>query len=172
MRRSADGGIPTYPHAMSSPRPTAPHSTAAAPAGSGLRVSARPQITELIGIYHADGGVLGEAKYIVGKLLGTAHCALCDITHSPVRRKPAWDAMVARLGVPFRLHHLNEMPIDIAAAVSEADPPTVMARLDNGTLAVALDRHTLERLGGSVAEFHTALIRSVSLQGWRIKGEV
>ena len=39
--------------------------------------------------YHADGGPIGEVRYIIGKLLGTAHCALCDITHSPFRRKAA-----------------------------------------------------------------------------------
>jgi hypothetical protein len=26
-------------------------------------------LTELIGVYHADGGPVGEAKYILGKIL-------------------------------------------------------------------------------------------------------
>ena len=27
-------------------------------------------VTELIGVYHADGGPVGEAKYVLGKILG------------------------------------------------------------------------------------------------------
>lgn len=42
---------------------------------------------ELVGVYDADGGLLGEAAYVVGRLCGTRHCALCDITHSAVRRR-------------------------------------------------------------------------------------
>lgn len=44
-------------------------------------------IVRYTGIYNADGGLVGEVRYVVGHLLGTAECALCDITHSPVRRK-------------------------------------------------------------------------------------
>ena len=39
------------------------------------------------GVYHADGGIVGELRYVFGKLRGTAHCALCDITHSYVSEK-------------------------------------------------------------------------------------
>lgn len=117
-------------------------------------------ITELIGVYHADGGVVGEAKYVIGKLLGTAHCALCDITHSPVRRKPAWDAMVARLGVPFRLVHLNEMTAEVAAAVGRSGSPVVLQRSPDG-LSVLLGPEALDALGGSVDAFEQA-VRSVA----------
>ncbi len=113
-------------------------------------------ITELIGVYHADGGLAGEAKYVIGKLLGTAHCALCDITHSPVRRKPAWDAMVVRLGVPFRLVHLNEMSDEVAGAVTRSGSPVVLQRTDAG-LSVLLAPDELETLGGSIDAFEQAV---------------
>ena len=67
------------------------------------------QVTELVGVYDADGGLLGEAAYVWGKLRGTRHCSLCDITHSPWRRKPAWDAMAGELSVPIGLVHRNEL---------------------------------------------------------------
>ena len=70
---------------------------------------------------------------MIGKLMGTAHCALCDITHSPIRRKPAWDRMVAAIGVPFELLHLNEMPPAIAAATALHGSPVVIARLPDGS---------------------------------------
>lgn len=114
-------------------------------------------ISEYVGVYHADGGLVGEAKYIVGHLLGRTHCSLCDITHSPVRRKKQWDGFVAGLGVPFRLYHLNEMPADVAAVVHEVGSPVVLARGGDG-LHVALGPAALEQLGGSVEEFGRALL--------------
>jgi hypothetical protein len=30
------------------------------------------QVHQLIGVYHAEGGLTGELRYVVGKLLGTA----------------------------------------------------------------------------------------------------
>jgi hypothetical protein len=125
-------------------------------------------VTELIGVYHADGGIVGEAKYVIGKLLGTAHCALCDVTHSPVRRKPAWDAMVARLGVPVRLLHLNEMPPEVARAVDEHGSPVVLARLSDGTVALAIGPETLDGLGGSVEAFESAVQAALVREGWLI----
>lgn len=112
-------------------------------------------VVELIGVYHADGGLVGETRYLVGHLLGRAHCALCDITHSPVRRKPAWDAMVARLGVPVRLVHLNERSAAERAACTEGTP-CVLARRRDGRLEVLLRPADLE-LGGSVDAFEQAV---------------
>ena len=73
-------------------------------------------VTRLVGVYDADGGLLGEAAYVWGKLRGTRHCSLCDITHELVRRKPEWDRMVAEIGTPVDLVHLNEMPPDVIGA--------------------------------------------------------
>ncbi|MBA2282333.1 MAG: hypothetical protein H0W25_14065 [Acidimicrobiia bacterium] len=36
------------------------------------------EITRLIGVYDADGSVLGELSYFLKARLGRAHCALCD----------------------------------------------------------------------------------------------
>jgi hypothetical protein len=109
-------------------------------------------IMEYIGVYHADGGLVGEAKYVLGHLLGRTHCSLCDITHSPVRRKKQWDAYVDSLGVPFRLYHLNEMPADVAAMVATTGSPVVLARTATD-LVLMLGERQLDRLEGSVAAF-------------------
>jgi len=109
-------------------------------------------ITEYIGVYHADGGLVGETKYVLGHLFGRTHCALCDITHSPVRRKKQWDAYVDSLGVPFRLYHLNEMPADVAAMVATTGSPVVLARTATD-LVLMLGEGQLDRLDGSVAAF-------------------
>ena len=116
--------------------------------------------TEYVGVYDADGGVRGELTYMVGHLIGAVHCGLCDITHSPVRRKPAWDAMVARLGVPFRLLHRGEMPPDVAAAVADRDLAIVLAKVGS-TWVVALSDRDLDEVNGDVAQLDTALRKSI-----------
>ena len=113
-------------------------------------------VVELVGVYDADGGLLGEAAYVLGKLRGTKHCALCDITHSAVRRRPAWDAMVARLTVPFTLVHLNELPEDISARVRELGAPVVLARTAED-LQPLLSADDLEETSGNVARFEQVL---------------
>lgn len=114
------------------------------------------QVREYIGVYHADGGLVGEAKYVIGHLLGRTHCSLCDITHSPVRRKKQWDQMVVTLAVPFRLFHLNEMPADVAQMTARTGSPVVLARTAAG-LQVLLPPAELDRVAGSVADFQAAL---------------
>lgn len=115
-------------------------------------------IREYIGVYHADGGLVGEARYVIGHLLGRTHCSLCDITHSPLRRKRQWDAFVAGLQVPFRLYHLNEMPSDVAEVVETAGSPVVLSRDDSGVLQVVLTPAKLDQLDGSVGGFAAALV--------------
>jgi hypothetical protein len=122
----------------------------------------------LVAVYHADGGPVGETKYVIGKLLGTSHCALCDITHSRVRRKPAWDAMVAGLGVPVVLLHLNEMPPDVAREVAAHGSPLLLARTSDGRLGVVLDHTDLDGLRGSVAAFDAAARASMVQRGLRL----
>lgn len=114
----------------------------------------------MIGVYHADGGLVGEAKYIVGHLLGRTHCSLCDITHSPVRRKRAWDELVARLGVPVRLYHLNEMPADVAQVVQRVGSPVFLGRDATG-LTVLLGPAELDALDGSVERFADRLAQAL-----------
>lgn len=102
-----------------------------------------PQVTELIGVYHANGSIRGEVAYVVGKLLGRTHCALCDITHGAVRRKPEFDRCAAALPVPMTLVHLDERDPDVTA-VSEGRTPCIVARFDDGATRLVVDAQTLE----------------------------
>lgn len=106
-------------------------------------------VTGLVGVYDADGGLLGEAAYVWGKLRGTRHCALCDLTHGRVRRRPEWDRMVADLGLPVELLHLDEMPADVREVVAACGAPVVLARRASG-LVPLVDGADLEALHGSV----------------------
>lgn len=120
----------------------------------------RPELRSLVGVYHAEGSLRGEIAYTVGKVLGRAHCALCDITHGALRRKRDFDACAAGLPVPFDLVHLDERDPDVAAA-SEGATPCVLARTDDGVvLLVGPDE--LEACDGDPAALVAAIERAVA----------
>lgn len=112
-------------------------------------------VDRVLGVYNANGGLVGEVRYIVGHLLGTTSCALCDITHSPIRRKREWDALVAELGIHVDLRHLNELDERESAAVGEQAPIVLVER--NGMLEPLLDAAQLDALDGSVSAFGVAV---------------
>lgn len=125
-------------------------------------------VTEFVGIDDADGGARGELAYVCGKLRGTAHCALCDVTHGAVRRKPAWDAAVERLGVPFTLLHRNELDTRTSAAIADVPLAVVLAKLSDGSVAVALDADMLEALDGDVLAFESAIRAAALAHRWAL----
>ncbi|MBH0008401.1 hypothetical protein [Salinibacterium sp. SWN1162] len=116
-------------------------------------------IIRYTGIYNADGGVWGETRYVIGHLLGTAACSLCDITHSPIRRKPEWDAMVRRLGVPLDVRHRNEITRAEIKHVVRTGLPVVIAHHDDGSISTVLHSTELDAVSGSVSAFESALVR-------------
>ncbi len=74
----------------------------------------------LVGIYDADGGIVGELKYAYGKVRGRAHCALCDITHgyNPLG-KTSWKQALAESAVKIKMIHRNHADAaQLAAAKS------------------------------------------------------
>ena len=120
-------------------------------------------ITGLTGVYDADGGLRGEAAYVLGHLLGRRECALCDLTHGPLRRKSAWDAMAAAPPVPFALAHRNEVDGALAALVDAALPCVVADTSDGPRLLV--DAVALAACGGRIEPFAEALERAVDDAG-------
>ncbi len=115
-------------------------------------------ISELVGVYDADGGLRGEAAYVWGKLRGTAHCGLCDITHSRVRRKAEWDRMAASLRVPVRLLHLNELDGGLRAGVAATGAPVVLGR-DGSRWRELVGAAELGAMQGSVSALEAVLRR-------------
>lgn len=100
------------------------------------------RIQRIVGVYDADGGLRGELAYLAGKLSGR-HCSLCDITHSPLRRRRAWDEYVATLPVPFEVVHRNERSADVQSA-TEGHEPCVVAETSDGGVTMLLDSAALE----------------------------
>lgn len=87
------------------------------------------------GIYNADGTLLGEITYVVRKYTGRGHCALCDITHGTLRRKPEWDAACATAGVEIELLHRDEATAEQLSAAG--DLPAVVANDGTGWRLIA-----------------------------------
>ena len=120
-------------------------------------------IDRLVGVYNARGSLRGELEYGWGKLTGRAHCALCDITHRTVRRRPELDRWVESMPVPVDLVHLDERTDDVVAA-SDGRTPCVLAYTSHG-LVVLLGPSALESCAGDVDCFAEALGRAVDDQG-------
>ena len=109
----------------------------------------------LWGVYHANGGLVGELTYVFGKLCGTAHCGLCDITHGSVRVKPEWKALEASLDIPFKLVHLNEQPARLAE-LTRGSTACVVGESEEG-LSMLLGPEDLDACAGSVDRFRERL---------------
>lgn len=122
-------------------------------------------VTALTGVYQANGSLSGELRYVVGKLLGSAHCALCDITHGAVREKPGFVACREALPVPLRNVHLDERSPDMKR-FTEGNTPCVVAHTADG-LVLLLDTVALNACNGSVSRFRDALDAALAAEGLR-----
>lgn len=105
-------------------------------------------MAELIGVYHADGSVIGELTYVVKRALGRGHCALCDITHGALTERASWRACRERLAVPITTVHLDERTPDVAAA-TEGRTPCIVARRTDGTIELVASAEDLDSCHGS-----------------------
>ena len=125
---------------------------------------AHAAITRLIGVYDADGTVLGELSYFVGARLGRAHCSLCVITHGAVRAKPAWTACRRELPVPFETYHRNDQPDAVRSATGGA-LPAVVAETRSGSFVRLLGPDALESCAGSLDAMLQAIGRAATGSG-------
>ena len=80
----------------------------------------------LVGIYDADGGLVGELRYAIGKLAGRSKCALCDITHgwNPLGSRE-WKQACAASPVELELVHRDEATA--AQLTAAAELPAIVA---------------------------------------------
>ena len=90
-------------------------------------------IRRLVGVYNADGTIRGEIAYVVGKVLGRAHCGLCDITHGAVSVRSEWTTCRAGLPVPFDTYPRNDQP-DATRPLTDGHLPAVLAETAAGYL--------------------------------------
>ena len=120
------------------------------------------KIEKIYGIYHADGGIIGELSYVLGKITGTAHCSLCDITHKGISMKRDWKNFTNSLDVDFELLHLNEQTQVLADFTAGKTPCVVGEEL--GEMKILVDAESLEGCNKSVSSFESTLMSSMGLE--------
>lgn len=120
----------------------------------------------LIGIYKADGGVIGELSYFFGHLVGVRSCSLCDITHSPVKKKSAFKKLEQELlrdhGIAIKMIHLNERN-DRELKASTGREPCVLLEYPDQSISMFLDAVDLKALSGSVASLRRLILSRLDL---------
>jgi hypothetical protein len=107
------------------------------------------RLDRLVGVYDADGTIRGELAYLIGRTRGTAHCALCDITHGRLRRRADFDAACRGLAVPLELCHRDEADEPVRAAAGGSYPCIVGVGAAGAW--VVMDRDDLEACAGDPA---------------------
>ena len=85
---------------------------------------------EVIGVYHANGGILGELAYVSGKLLGLTSCALCDLSHGLITEKTSVKSWRCNASFSIRFLHLNELD-ELTTATVQGQTPCVVLRSDD-----------------------------------------
>jgi len=108
----------------------------------------------LIGIYKADGGIVGELSYSFGHLIGVRSCTLCDITHSPIMKKSSFKALERHLllehGIAVRMIHMNERN-EREQKASEGREPCILLEYPDESISMFIDSADLSTLSGSVS---------------------
>ena len=104
------------------------------------------QVIRFIGVYHADGSLLGEVRYLFTKLVGSGSCSLCDITHSGLSKNKTWRNCEKELPVPIDFLHLDELTPELEA-LTRNQTPCVVAE-DSTQLKIAVSTEQLNHLTG------------------------
>jgi len=102
-------------------------------------------MAHFVGIYNADGTILGEVAYVAKKLLGRGSCALCDITHGWTGRRRDFDTTCSSAGIEWTLLHRDEATPEQLAA---AGPLPAVIKNDNDAWLLVLGPDELDACSG------------------------
>ena len=120
----------------------------------------------LIGVYNADGGVLGELSYALGHLTGVRSCSLCDITHSPIKMKDAFKALQRELleqhSIAVKMIHRNERNERETKASAGREPCLLLEHADQ-SISMFLDSAELKTFDGSVKSLEKMIYSRLDL---------
>jgi len=120
----------------------------------------------LIGVYKADGGIVGELTYFFGHLVGVRSCSLCSISHSPIMKKTSFKALeqhlLAEHGIVVRMIHLNERN-EREQLASEGREPCILLEYPDQSISMFIDSSDLTALSGSVSSLKKLIVSSLDL---------
>ena len=110
----------------------------------------------VIGIYDADGTIVGELTYFWQKTFRGRHCTLCDITHGAIKMRSEWNLAVAELGLKFELLHRDETTHH-NTSVQGYQLPCVLAENESGEIFLLLTSEDLGLCDKSPAALMTVI---------------
>lgn len=125
---------------------------------------ATPRVTRVMGVYDADGSLVGEFRYLWRRTFAGEHCALCDITHGRLRRRPQWDrcasAFTDRRQVEIALFHLDDAPARVTSH-PHFTAPAVFFETSEGAVERVMGPEDLAACGHSPDALFAALDRAL-----------
>ena len=121
----------------------------------------------LIGIYNANGGLIGELSYLFGKILGTWNCSLCALSHELIREKSHFRDWRHNLPVPFELLHLNEVDEVISRMINGRAPCVIW--IENSEIIYVLTDEELCQMDGDEALLMSAVNEWLSARSYKGK---
>ncbi len=105
----------------------------------------------VVGIYNADGGLSGELRYAVDKILGRSDCGLCELTHGwNAFGKRSWREACRASSVPIELIH-RDVATEPQLAAAGSLPAVLVG--DEGAWRLAADRELIASLRKDPAGF-------------------
>jgi hypothetical protein len=116
-------------------------------------------VDKLVGIYNANGSFTGEIAFLFGKFTGRTQCALCDITHGPLKKKSAFFRAQQTLGIPFEILHLDELDATLCSFKESA--PCVVA-IRGSECSILLSKAELALCDGDVTNLFEVLKVKIS----------
>lgn len=118
------------------------------------------QDARIVAVYNANGGIMGELSYVIGKVLGNTHCALCDISHgNSIKAKAQWRQRVASFPIPVQAVHMNEM--DAATIEASQGQSPVVVYLDGKNDRIIMTAAELENCQANPQLFFDKLLEKL-----------
>ena len=121
-------------------------------------MSKRPD--ELILVYDGNSGVRAMLLDVVKKAVGREECPLCEITYSPVGHRRAWVECKARLGMPVKEIHRDQLPA--AWNISRAQLPCIVGRVGDEVPFILVTRDEIVACKGSNSELENKILSALS----------
>ncbi len=120
----------------------------------------------LIGVYKADGGIIGELSYFFGHLVGARNCSLCEISHSPIKKKSSFKALEKELlknhNIAIKMLHMNERN-ERELKASAGREPCMLLEYPDGSISMFLDYVELKAIAGSVNSLRNLILSRLDL---------
>ena len=106
---------------------------------------------KFIAIYNANGGILGEIRYFLGKIFKDKHCELCDITHILAWKKKSWKEFEKLLGCDLQVLHLNDQSSTMKK-ITDNKTPCILVKKEK-SYGILITYQDLASWGSSVSKF-------------------